>query len=109
MRVSPPANLVRRSYSLLHSLRCPIAFRAAMLLFLLCACSVPNSRAQQLLPSRWDSVVREFAGKIVAAGTVRGEGSLEVQNLSSLDASTVADIENSLLAQLSSKGFRRIP
>jgi hypothetical protein len=80
-----------------------------MFLLWLCACSVPCSRAQQSPPSPWDSVVREFAGKIVAAGSVRGEGSLEVQNLCSLDAPTVGDIENSLLAQLRSKGFRFIP
>jgi hypothetical protein len=84
-------------------------FRVANLLLLLSGCCASALAGQQPPPSPWDSIVREFVTKIAASGSVRGEGSLEVQNLSSLDAPTAAEIRGSLLGQLNARGFRLIP
>jgi hypothetical protein len=83
----------------------------ALLVLLLFLCSVLAARGQQPAqsPSPWGSIVREFASKIVTAGSVRGEGRLSLQNLCSLDASTADSIEGGLLEQLSSRGFRDNP
>jgi hypothetical protein len=50
-----------------------------------------------------------LVAKLAAAASLRGNGTLSVQNICSLDAPTAALIEHSLLAQLSSRGFRSIP
>jgi hypothetical protein len=107
MRFSPPANLVRRSHSPEH----PSLFRVAPLLLLLWACSAVRLGAQQptQAASIWESAAREFVAKLAAAGSVRGNGTLSVQNMCSLDAPTAALIEHSLLLQLNSRGFRFIP
>jgi hypothetical protein len=107
MQFPPLAVPIRRSQSPQRS----ILLRAASLLLFVSACCASGLLAAQQAPpsSPWDSIVREFATKIVAAGSVRGEGSLEVRNLSSLDAPTAAEIHASLLGQLTSRGFRLIP
>jgi hypothetical protein len=86
----------------------PIVVRVTMLLLLLSMGSAQTSRAQQSTQptSTWDSPVRELVSKLAAAGSVRGNGALEVQNMCSLDASAAALIQHSLLVQLSSRGFR---
>jgi hypothetical protein len=105
MQFPPRAILIWRRQSSQRS----ILFRVANLLLLLSACKASALAAQQPPPSPWDSIVREFATKIANVGSVRGEGSLELQNLSSLDGSTAAEIHASLLGLLSAKGFRLIP
>jgi hypothetical protein len=105
MQFPPPAVPICRSQSSQRS----IVFRVANLLLLLSGCCASALAGQQPPPSPWDSIVREFVTKIAASGSVRGEGSLEVQNLSSLDAPTAAEIRGSLLGQLNARGFRLIP
>lgn len=80
-------------------------------MLLLAACSTLSAQPQQpAAPSSpWDSAARELVAKLAAAGSVRGNGTLSVQNMGSLDAPTAALIEHSLLVQLSAKGFRFVP
>ena len=106
MRFSPRAHLIRRP----HSLRRPLLFRVVTLVLLLSAGSAARLPAQQATQaaSVWESATREFVAKLAAVGSVRGNGTLSVQNMCSLDAPTATLIGHSMLLQLNSRGFRLI-
>jgi hypothetical protein len=67
---------------------------------------VVTQGAQRELPAKWSEVVSALAGKIAAAVKPARTTSLEVKNISSLEAADVDGICKALASELTSRGIR---